>query len=370
MTHPQDELHSFAKELEELIAHGHQSLIQETLKQFREAAEEVGKAWSGSWIGYHANVYFARLLPPPPGNFFNPEWGMEVSPDGWKTFAPDKVKEKIWSHAGNPDVDPAKQFNEAARSLFEKHKHNLLSIIEIESIHPTSQFINTQKEALDKLVLVSKHDYILSRKPTQFRSRDSLAAHQGFWIPPHIEVLAEVIPIQNNIRACAKLAEIAKQIASHMSRQQPQSKTTMGTRIFIGHGRSHVWRELKDFLKDKLGLLVDEFNRVPAAGVHVSDRLLAMLNSTGIAFLVMTGEDQQPSGELRARENVVHEAGLFQGRLGFQRAIVLLEDGCDKFSNNAGLGHINFPKGNIRAAFEDVREVLEREGFVNRDTLS
>jgi hypothetical protein len=31
------------------------------------------------------------------------------------------------------------------------------------------------------------------------------------------------------------------------------------------------------------------------------------------------------------RRHVVHEAGLFQGRLGFERAIILLEDGCKSF---------------------------------------
>ena len=126
-----------------------------------------------------------------------------------------------------------------------------------------------------------------------------------------------------------------------------------------------MWWELKDFLKNTLSLAVDEFNRVPVAGVSNTDRLNKMLDSAIFAFLVMTGEDEQPSGELRPRENVVHEAGLFQGHLGFERAIVLLEEGCEKFSNNAGLGHINFPKGNIRAAFQDIREVLEREGILN-----
>jgi hypothetical protein len=32
-----------------------------------------------------------------------------------------------------------------------------------------------------------------------------------------------------------------------------------------------------------------------------------------------------------------HEVGLFQGRLGFEKAIVLLEDGCEEFSNIKGL---------------------------------
>jgi len=63
-------------------------------------------------------------------------------------------------------------------------------------------------------------------------------------------------------------------------------------------------------------------------------------------------------------KNVVHEAGLFQGRLGFKKAILLLEETCEKFSNIDGLGYIPFPTGEIRAAFEDIREVLKREGLI------
>lgn len=43
---------------------------------------------------------------------------------------------------------------------------------------------------------------------------------------------------------------------------------------------------------------------------------------------------------------------------------VMLEDGCEEFSNIAGLGQIRFPKGNISAAFEEFRATLEREGLI------
>jgi len=90
-----------------------------------------------------------------------------------------------------------------------------------------------------------------------------------------------------------------------------------------------------------------------------------MLDDSAFAFLVMTAEEETPEGAKRARANVIHEAGLFQGRLGFERAIVLLEDGCEGFSNIAGLTWIPFPPGRIEAAFEDVRRVLEREGLLS-----
>ena len=135
-------------------------------------------------------------------------------------------------------------------------------------------------------------------------------------------------------------------------------------KIFIGHGGSDIWLRLKNFIVDRLELEYEEFNRISAAGKPTSDRLKEMLEVCCMAFLIMTGEDEQADGALRARENVVHEVGLFQGRLGFENAIILLEEGCGDFSNIHGITYIPFPKGNIRAAFEDIREVLERESII------
>jgi predicted nucleotide-binding protein len=50
-----------------------------------------------------------------------------------------------------------------------------------------------------------------------------------------------------------------------------------------------------------------------------------------------------------ARMNMIHEVGLYQGRLGFTRAIVMLEEGCNESSNTAGLGQIRFPRGTSMA---------------------
>lgn len=145
--------------------------------------------------------------------------------------------------------------------------------------------------------------------------------------------------------------------------QPVASAPQQGSNIFIGHGRSLVWRELKDFIQDRLNLPWNEFNKVSVAGTTVVDRLNQMLNDAGMAFLILTAEDERLDGQKVARQNVVHEAGLFQARLGFGRAIVLLEDGCEEFSNIAGLNHIGFPAGRIDTVFEKVRTVLEREGF-------
>lgn len=140
-------------------------------------------------------------------------------------------------------------------------------------------------------------------------------------------------------------------------------------RVFIGHGRSLIWRPLKDFLVERLHLEYEEFNRESTAGISTTDRLQAMLQNACFALLVMTAEDHYADGSQHARENVIHEIGLFQGRLGFERAIVLIEEGCAEFSNIHGLTQLCFPRGNIIAVSEDIRRVMEREGLVATDLL-
>jgi predicted nucleotide-binding protein len=166
-------------------------------------------------------------------------------------------------------------------------------------------------------------------------------------------------------QAIEALEEDLEDASGEISETSPTPEKSGGGRVFIGHGGSLVWKDLKDFIQDRLKLPWEEFNRVPAAGVTTAERLSDMLDTAGIAFLVMTGEDERADGALLARMNVVHEAGLFQGRLGFKKAIILLEHGCEEFSNIYGLGQIRFPKGNIAAIFEKIREVLEREGLLD-----
>lgn len=200
----------------------------------------------------------------------------------------------------------------------------------------------------------------------QIMTRDTVVLGQGTQVPPHMAILAETQSIRQSFGICSAAAEIAAKAASHLERKSRKRKVAerIGTNVFIGHGQSHLWRDLKDFVQDRLKLPWDEFNRVPVAGLTNIARLSEMLDSAAVAFLVMTADDEMADGALQARMNVVHEAGLFQGRLGFTKAIVLLEEGCQEFSNIQGLGQIRFPRGNISAVFEEIRRVLEREGLI------
>jgi predicted nucleotide-binding protein len=141
----------------------------------------------------------------------------------------------------------------------------------------------------------------------------------------------------------------------------PEQKKPNQAKVFIGHGGDPQWRDLKDHLHEKHGYAVEAYEIGSRAGHTIRDILEEMLETSSFALLVMTGEDESKDGKIRARQNVVHEAGLFQGKLGFSRAIILLEDGTEEFSNIHGLQQIRFSKGKIKESFGDVLAVLKRE---------
>lgn len=129
----------------------------------------------------------------------------------------------------------------------------------------------------------------------------------------------------------------------------------------MGHGRSSEWKNLKDHLTDKHDYKIEAYETGARAGHTIRDVLDEMITKSSFAILVMTGEDEGKDGILRARPNVIHEIGLFQGRLGFSRAIVLLENGTEEFSNLYGIQQLRFTKNNIKEVFGDVLATLKRE---------
>ena len=121
------------------------------------------------------------------------------------------------------------------------------------------------------------------------------------------------------------------------------------SRIFISHGRSKEWHKIQVYVEKTLGLSTLELAQEASLGRSVLQKLDEESSKCGYAVIVMTGDDVE--GEIvKARENVMHEVGFFQGKLGLRNTILLHEEGVNIPSNIHGLVYISFPKDLVEAA--------------------
>jgi hypothetical protein len=205
-----------------------------------------------------------------------------------------------------------------------------------QGFHSNSFFFRLRAKKSSRFFSIMKHGYALT-------------------------VRVEDVP---NISEADRLLQVFNQ--NHGFHKVPTEEALKKVAVFLGHGRSPVWRDLKEHLQDLHGVKVTAYETGARAGYTIQEVLQELSSEASMAFLVHTGEDIDRDGQAHARENVVHETGLLQGKLGFKRAIVLLEDGCNEFSNISGLQQLRFAKGNIKEVFGDVLAVLRRE-FTNGD---
>jgi predicted nucleotide-binding protein len=369
-----ESLKDVAQRIDKVLSGIDNPAVAASISRLEDAVVEANDAFSGSWLGYHSRVYYRGLNTPPAGAHFSREDGLDPNAYGsetrgdWHEYQHDEVYEPLKDRAGDPSLEEMIELVNGTSTKLLSLREEVISLLTAICEGTEDKYVTGVLEGIKDDKLISANEFVKAFQPKgEFRCSDDRAISSGgFLTPPHIWLRAQVSAIKHRITFGKDHANAARNVAAHLERRRSAKSLSIkqGSKVFLGHGRSPLWKDLKDFVKDRLKLDWDEFNRVPVAGFTNIARLSEMLGEAGIAFLIMTAEDELKDGKVHARMNVIHEAGLFQGRLGFSRAIIVLEEGCEEFSNVQGLGQIRFPAGNIKAAFEDIRLVLEREGFL------
>lgn len=160
-------------------------------------------------------------------------------------------------------------------------------------------------------------------------------------ITPLIKNLDYILEIRANFRVGEKAEEV----------QKPK-------RVFITHGRSKEWYKVQAHLEKDLGYSTLELAQEANLGRTVLQKLNEEAQKCGCAIIVMTGDDVH-GDEVRARENVMHEIGFFQGKYGLNNIILLHEEGVNIPSNIHGLVYISFPKDTVEATFAGIQRELK-----------
>lgn len=187
------------------------------------------------------------------------------------------------------------------------------------------------------------------------------------YIPPH-QTSQSDDTVKDMYRLAKELAQLpfdefeALKPTSTSTRKAAEKPTQQ--KVFIGHGRSKLWARLQVFLKDELHVDTVSYESESRVGESIVPILEKILNQSTYAVLVLTAEDQTEEGTKRARQNVIHEAGLFQGRLGFDKVILLVQRGIEGFTNVDGLQHIPFSDENIEETFYQLQRAMKQKGII------
>ncbi|MBT2620844.1 nucleotide-binding protein [Chryseobacterium sp. ISL-6] len=142
-------------------------------------------------------------------------------------------------------------------------------------------------------------------------------------------------------------------------------KSKKRKKVFIGHGRSKLWARVQLFLKDDLNIESFTFESENQTSNSIIQILEDFLENSSFAILILTAEDETLEGKLRARQNVIHECGLFQGRLGFENVVLLKQTETEDLSNLAGLQYIPFNGENIEQTFYELQRKLKKSGLIS-----
>ena len=161
-------------------------------------------------------------------------------------------------------------------------------------------------------------------------------------VDPLINNLDYVLELYSNMRIGEKIEE----------KQKPK-------RLFISHGRSEQWRKLQAYLEKDLAHNTLELAQEANLGRTILQKLYEEAKKCSVAVIVMSGDDITEDGEIRARENVMHEIGFFQGFYGLNNVVLLHESRVNIPSNIHGLVYIPFPKDTIEATFGALHRELK-----------
>jgi sugar/nucleoside kinase (ribokinase family) len=159
----------------------------------------------------------------------------------------------------------------------------------------------------------------------------------------------------------AQFANVTQEFIRTLDAERRSRSKPLG--IFISHGKNPEWFAVQRFVEERFAAPVYAFESAPWGGHELSEALSKNLERCSLAVCVLTTEDCTGDGRRVARQNVIHEVGLFQGQHGFDRVVLLVEEGCGFIPEAATPFTLYFPHNQIYQAFYQLAEIIRSHNF-------
>lgn len=198
-----------------------------------ESAAKLTQCWSGSYFGYHSELYYGNFERPPLDRRFNPEWGgIHGIPPNWRSRGSDEVRAHIENEAKAKFEDVEISSKEMTRAGREFQSELLVDLAPLRGF----EGLTNEKSLLAEIEAfkweVKAPTYAHEHLPGTFVSRDSSAVAEGAKCPAHLYYEAEA---HESLSRCTFLLEFLRlakrflgQVESQMlhSFSEPPSSVT------------------------------------------------------------------------------------------------------------------------------------------------
>lgn len=346
-----------------------QEPLNSMASRLTKACEQVGKAWCGSWFGYHAHIYVEGFRSHGPDDEFNINWGISRSSGGpWIEYDAAAVEAEILRRAGISDVSRLQAASEMGERTFEEVQQELAPLLDaLADADPSESLQEKKKELNDLKSHISETQWLVAQRPKLLPiPGDERALSEGTIAPHHLAFQARLVRQQSSKRALDQLAKLALYTANYtekrrMIRQLDRLGAKAGGKVFLVHGHDETLRlQVSEFVRRATGAEPIVLAEQPGQSRTLIEKFEQHANEVGFAVVLMTGDDEgrsaqppKPHGGLakkmkprkaalrpRARQNVVLELGYFLGRLGRNQVCALFEEGVEMPSDYNGVEYV------------------------------
>ena len=185
----------------------------------KAAAEIVAESFSGSWFGWHAEMYYDNFQKPPWGELFDVEWGAYHGlPAGWRLRTKADVNKKVEELSQNSLIELSKQQWVLARAMKQLQGDFLAQLAPISNMNGMVK----EKELLHRLDGCrwdesACNEFVLAaKKGAPHTTRDSQAAMQGFKLPAHVECAGLAYSAEKFATNAEEFWEVGVRLTKHL----------------------------------------------------------------------------------------------------------------------------------------------------------
>ncbi len=189
-------------------------IYKDDIRNLSDVIKRIEESWSGSWIGFHASLYYRDYKKPTWDESFNSEWGsINGIPESWEEKSYGDISSFInTNYKGNNISD---MMNFLHQKVGELKDLQFTLCTELSLIRNITNF-EKDIEILEKIEkikwAISSSSFVDSLRPKQGWTRDSFALSQGIKTPPHIEYQANVLHCRSIITNIESFIELSKRL--------------------------------------------------------------------------------------------------------------------------------------------------------------